>query len=162
MANADDTFDAIDEARRQFDDHGLDESRAMAATISLVHAHQVVSATVDAALKPLDLTFARFEVLTLLSFSRTGALPTTKIGERLLVHPTGVTKLVDKLEQRALVVREPNPDDRRGVLVRVTPEGRSAARQAADLLAEVRYGMDLSDRDLRDLFRLLGKLRPSG
>lgn len=158
----DEAFDAIVEARRQWEAHGLGEPLAMAVTTSLIRAHQVVSATTDNALKPLDLTFARYELLTLLSFSRAGALPITKVGERLMIHPTGVTKLVDKLEQRDLVRREPNPDDRRGILVRITADGRALSRQASELLADVRFGADLDNDDLDQLYLLLHKLRLPG
>jgi DNA-binding MarR family transcriptional regulator len=97
----------------------------------------------------------------LLSFSRTGALPVTKVGERLLVHPTGITKLVDKLEAQDLVRREPNPEDRRGTLVRVTPAGRRLGRKASKVIASVRFGADLPDEDLEQLVTLLGRLRGS-
>lgn len=159
--DGDGTFDAIREARRQWLVHGLDEPLTMAAATSIIHAQQVVTTTIDRALKPLGLTFARYEVLMLLSFSRTGALPVTKVGERLLVHPTGITKLVDKLEAQDLVCREPNPEDRRGTLVRVTPAGRRLGRKASKVIASVRFGADLPDEDLEQLVTLLGRLRGS-
>lgn len=153
------TFDAIAEARRQWVVHDLDEPLAMAAATSIIRAHQLVSTTVDRALKPLELTFARYEVLMLLRFAREGALPVTKMGERLMVHPTGMTKLVDKLEQQDLVRREPNPDDRRGTLVRLTPTGRRLAERATKAVGEVRFGADLPDDDLEHLVDLLRRLR---
>lgn len=156
---AEEPFDPITEAKRQWDAHELGEPLAMTVTTSLIRAHQVVSSVVDRALKPLDLTFARYELLTLLSFSRTGALPITKVGERLMVHPTGITKLVDKLEQHDLVRREPNPGDRRGTLVHITDAGRALSATAHQLLADVRFGADLPDQELETLVELLGKLR---
>jgi DNA-binding MarR family transcriptional regulator len=152
-------FDAIEEARRQWEVHQLGEPLAMAVATSLIRCNQVVSAACDGALKPLGLTFARYELLTILSFSRAGALPMTKLGERLMIHPTGITKLVDKLEQPGLVRREPNPDDRRGILVHVTDAGRVMATQASALVAEVRFGTDLPDGDLLQLLQLLRKIR---
>lgn len=131
----------------------------MHAAVSLIHAQQVMTSAIERALKPVGLSFARYEVLMLLSFSRTGALPITKVGERLLVHPTGITKLVDKLEANELVRREDNPVDRRGRLVRITPRGRRLGRRASRLLADVRFGADLPDDDLRQLIGLLGRLR---
>jgi DNA-binding MarR family transcriptional regulator len=157
--DAGDRFDALAEARRQWDEHGLAEPLSMHTATSIIHAQQVVTTAIERVLKPLGLTFARYEVLMLLSFSHTGALPTTKIGERLLVHPTGVTKLVDKLEARRLVERRANPRDRRGTLVHVTPEGRELARSATKVLAEVRFGADLPDDELRQLVSLLHRLR---
>lgn len=155
-------FDPLAEARRQWDANELGESVSMHAAVSIIHAHQVVSTAIDRALRPLDLSFARYEVLMLLSFSRNSALPITKIGERLLVHPTGITRLVDKLEVAGLVARSSHPGDRRSVLVSLTHEGRALSRKASDLLASMRFGTPLSEVDLIQLIALLGKLRASG
>lgn len=159
---ADDGFDAISEARRQWLAHELDEPVAMTAATSLIHAQQVVTTAIERALRPLGLTFARYEILMLLSFSRHGALPITKMGERLLVHPTGITKLVDKLVDDDLVRREPNPDDRRSTLVHVTPAGRTMGRKASTVVGQVRFGADLPDEDLEQLIALLARLRAAG
>lgn len=152
-------FDPLLEARRQWISHGLAEPLAMTAATSIIHAQQVVQTAIDRVLRPLGLTFARYEVLMLLSFSRTGSLPMTKIGERLLVHPTGITKLVDKLEAEDLVRREPNPEDRRGTLVRVTAAGRRLGREASEAIGEIRFGAELPDDDLEQLVGLLARLR---
>ena len=141
-------FDPIQEARRQWLAHGLTEPDAMAAATSIIRAQQLVSTAIDRTLRPLDLTFARYEVLMLLGFSRRGALPTTKMAHRLMVHPTGVTKLIDKLEQQDLVRREPNPADRRGTLVRITPAGRRLATRATRAIEKMRFGIDLDDASL--------------
>jgi DNA-binding MarR family transcriptional regulator len=154
-------FDAIAEARRQWTTRGLDEPLAMAAATSLMRAQQIVSTAVDRALKPFELTFARYEVLMLLSFSRDGALPITRVGERLMVHPTGITKLVDKLEEQGLVRREANPSDRRGTLAGITPEGRELASRASKAVTAVRFGADLADDDLEQLVALVRRMRVS-
>src|SRR3954447_7414803 len=86
-------FDAIAAARQNWSDHDLPEPEAMAAATSIMRAEQLVSATVERALRPLGLTCARWELLMLLSFSKTGSLPMTKVADRLMVHPTGVSKL---------------------------------------------------------------------
>jgi len=64
---------------------------------SVMRAQQVLLARVDAVLSPFGLTFARFEVLMLLQFSRSGALPLSRIGQRLQVHPASVTNAIDRL-----------------------------------------------------------------
>jgi DNA-binding MarR family transcriptional regulator len=152
---ADAPFDAIAEARRQWIAHGLPEPTAMAAATSVMRAQQIVSTAMDRALRPLGLTFARYEVLMLLRFTRQGALPITRVGERLMVHPTGITKLVDKLEEQGLVRREANPNDRRGTLAQITPEGRALAEEATRAVTEVRFGADLGEDDLEALVRLV-------
>lgn len=152
-------FDPLEEARRQWLDHDLAEPVAMAAVTSIMRAQQLVSRAVDGALRPFDLTFARYEVLMLLTFSRSGALPISKVGARLMVHPTGITKLVDKLEQQALVRRTPDPDDGRGTFAGITPAGRRLAAKATKAVEAARFGADLPDRDLEAIVTALRRLR---
>src|SRR3954465_7883975 len=102
----------------------------MAAATSLMRAQQIVLAAVDAELRPMGLTFARFEALRLLAFTRRGELPMGKIGTRLMVHPTSVTNSIDRLEADGLVERRPHPDDRRTTLAAITSTGRSTVSRA--------------------------------
>src|SRR5579885_846002 len=109
----------------------------MRAATSIMRAHQLLLSRLDAMLKPHGLTFARYEALVLLKFSRRGSLPLSVIGERLMVHPTSVTNIVDRLAKQGLVERRPNPRDGRGVLASLTTEGRALVERAtADLMAE--------------------------
>ncbi len=135
-------------------------STSMLAVTSLMRAHQLVLAEVDAIVKPYDLTFARYEALVLLTFSRRGSLPLSKIGERLQVHPTSVTNIVDRLAKSGLVARKPNPEDGRGVLAEITPDGRVVVEKAtADLMA-AQFGLSALDSDQHlALFDTLRTLR---
>lgn len=151
--------DPIAEARRQWAAHGLGRPAEMAAATSIMRAQQLVSAAVEGALRPFGLTFARYEVLMLLSFARSGALPMTKMGERLMVHPTGISKLVDKLEDDALVRRVPDPSDRRRTLATITPKGRRLAAKATDAVTRVRFGVDLPGAATETLVDALTDLR---
>jgi DNA-binding MarR family transcriptional regulator len=128
------------------------EARAMAAVTSIMRAQQILLAELDTLLRPFGLTFARYEALVLLSFSRAGALPLRLIGERLMVHPTSVTNTINRLERAELVVRKPNPQDRRGTLAEITPAGREAVTQATEVLMTAEFGLggyDGSQRSLR-------------
>ncbi len=153
--------DPIDLAAENWSAHGWDEATAgMAAVTSVMRVQQIMLRDVEAVLRPLGLTFARYEVLMLLSFSRTGALPVGKMGERLQVHPASVTNAVDRLERDGYVDRRRNPVDGRGVLAEVTDVGRALAdRATAALNAEVFTKVPLSDADLRALYRVLRRLR---
>lgn len=159
MMHPEQAFDPISEAFRQWTEHRVDEPLAMMAATSIMRAQQLVATAVDRALRPHDLTFARYEVLMLLSFTRKGALPISKMGERLMVHPTGITKLIDKLEQQGLVRREPNPADGRGTLARITPEGRRLAERSSRSVGEIRFGVDLEDAELNRMIQVLTKFR---
>src|ERR1700727_1642749 len=124
-------FDPIIEATRQWSAHGWEEAcDGMAAITSIVRAQQLFLGRIDAVLRPLGLTFARYEVLMLLLFSRAGALPLNKVGTRLQVHPTSVTNAVDRLVSQGLISRVPHPTDRRTTLAEITPAGRRLAEQA--------------------------------
>ena len=116
-------FDPIQEAARLWDQR-WDETPRMRAVTSLMRVHQLVLTELDDLLRPLGLTFARYEVLVLLSFSRRGALPLGKIGERLQVHATSVTPLAKRLESAGLIQRIPHPEDGRAVLASITPLGQ--------------------------------------
>ena len=135
-------------------------SRAMAAVTSIMRAHQILLGELDTLLRPFGLTFARYEALVLLSFSRTGALPLRLIGERLMVHPTSVTNTIDRLELAGLVARRPNPQDRRGTLAEITAAGRDVAQQATTALMSAQFGLGgYDDSQLDELFGLLRSLR---
>ena len=60
----------------------------MAMVTSVVRVQQLLMEQIDAVLRPLDLTFARYEILRLLSFVQSGSMPMTRLGSLLQVHPT--------------------------------------------------------------------------
>jgi DNA-binding MarR family transcriptional regulator len=154
-------FDPIEEARRQWRAHGWEAAApGMAAVTSIMRAHQIYLARVDAALRPFDLTFARYELLMLLRFSRTGALPLSRVGARLQVHPASVTNVVDRLEAQALITRLPHPTDRRTTLAKILPEGRRVVELAtAALNDQVFTEPGLADDQADRLFSLIRSLR---
>ncbi|MGD9959577.1 MarR family winged helix-turn-helix transcriptional regulator [Nocardioides sp.] len=152
-------FDPIEEASRQWALH-WDKVPAMHAVTSLMRVQQLVLAHLDSILKPHGLTFARYEALVLLVFSSQGSLPMGKMGERLQVHPTSITSIINRLESAGLVVRRQHPVDRRAVLAEVTPAGRALVEEAtADLLA-ADFGLSaLSDEQLEAVSSLLLPIR---
>jgi DNA-binding MarR family transcriptional regulator len=152
-------FDPIDEASRQWRQRwGAVEQ--MRAVTSLMRAQQIVLGELDEILREHGLTFARYEALVLLTFSRRGSLPLGKMGERLQVHPTSVTSIVRRLERAGLVTRTPHPDDGRAILCEITPAGRELVERAtADLVKSDFAVTALSSDDLRALWTVLEPLR---
>jgi DNA-binding MarR family transcriptional regulator len=152
-------FDPIARAAETWEQR-FGPSDAMAAVTSIMRAQQILLAELDGVLRRHGLTFARYEALVLLTFSRTGALPMRVIGQRLMVHPTSATNTIDRLERRGLVVRRPNPRDGRGKLAEITAAGREVvAKATADLMA-ARFGMASYDpAQLGQVFGLLRGLR---
>ena len=137
------------------------EAAGFRALVSLVRGYSAAVREVEAILRPLELNISRFEVLLLLTFSRSGALPMMKIRDRLLVHGSSVTYLVDRLEEAGRVTREADPGDGRVSLVRVTDEGRRVTDLAAQALTADGFGSftALDEGDLERLSELLGALR---
>jgi DNA-binding MarR family transcriptional regulator len=156
-------FDPIEQAQTQWSTRWEpDVSDAMAAATSIMRAQQVVLAAVDGALRPFGLTFARYEGLVLLLFSRRGVLPLGKMGQRLMIHPTSVTNIVNRLEEQGLVRRVPHPTDGRTTLAELTEDGRRLAQRATKAVNDVAFGLDvLNKQDLQQLIRIIRKLRQS-
>ena len=139
--------DPVAQARQHWIDHGWEAAAdGMAAVTSLMRAQQIVLARVEGVLKGFEISFARYEVLMLLFFSKQGSLPMRVIGQRLQVHPTSVTNAVDRLESVGLVARRPHPTDRRATLIELTAAGRGVAvRATAALNSEVFADVGVAD-----------------
>lgn len=134
-------FDPIAEAHRQWSARWPQHADRMAAVTSVMRVQQLLLSRVEDVLKPHGLTFALYEALRLLAFSRSGSLPMGKMGARLMVHPAAVTNAISKLEQRQLVQRSMSPADRRVVLATITPAGRALAEEATDALNQADFGL---------------------
>jgi DNA-binding MarR family transcriptional regulator len=154
-------FDPIAEARRQWAERWGDEvTPSMAAVTSIMRTQQILLARLNAIVAEFDLTFARYEGLMLLAFSSRGSLPLGKIGDRLQVHRTSVTNLIDGLERSGYVRRLAHESDRRTTLAEITPRGREVATAATELLNEARFGTDsLEPDELETIYELLRGFR---
>jgi DNA-binding MarR family transcriptional regulator len=154
-------LDPLAEARRQWIDHGwVDAADGMSVVTTVMRVQQMLMARIDEALAPFDLTFARYEILMLLSFSRSGSLPLGKIGSRLQVHPTSASSAVDRLERQGFVRRSPHPTDGRTTLVELLPAGREVAAHATAVLNDRVFGdVPLTEAETRHLLVLLETFR---
>jgi DNA-binding MarR family transcriptional regulator len=154
-------FDPIEEAGRQWRAHWpASPVAAMMAVTSVMRAQQILLGRLNEALEPFGLTFARYEALMLLEFTRAGSLPLGKMGARLQVHPASVTNLVDGLERAGYVQRAAHPSDGRTTLATITPAGRAVARDATAALHEIRFGTEpLDDEALAALTEILRESR---
>jgi DNA-binding MarR family transcriptional regulator len=154
--------DPILEAYHLWSENGWGDCAAgCTAVTSLMRVHQMMTRRADQVLAPLDLTFARYELLVRLYF-RAGALPLNQLGKELQIHQTSITSLVDRLEKQGLIERTPHPTDRRSTIAQMTPAGRVLTGKAINLLnAEFFRDLGLSDREAHLLIGLLMKMRRS-
>jgi DNA-binding MarR family transcriptional regulator len=154
-------FDPIAEASRQWRTHwGEGSAPPMAAVTSIMRVQQIVLARLNATLDPYGLTFPRYEALMLLFLSRRGSLPLGKMGERLQLHRTSMTNLIDGLERVGYVRRSPHPTDRRTTLAEITQRGREVAAESTQTLNAMRFGIEpLDDAQLEGVVDTLEHVR---
>ncbi len=120
-----------------------------------LRVESTIMATARAIRQAYDLRFAGLDLnlseASLLAFvEEFGPLTQTRLAERLGLGRAATGSLVDGLEERGLVERQPDPDDRRVWLVTITPAGKDLVREvnAIDevLRAELRQGISREDR----------------
>ncbi len=154
-------FDPVEAAREQWERAGwADASRGVMIVASVSRVNQILMNDLERALRPLDLSFARFEALMILLFARRQRLPLQKLSDRLQVHPASVTNAIQRLQKEQLIRREANPADGRSSFATMTAEGHRTVLRAADALqAGVMTNLGLTDAECDATFRLLRKIR---
>lgn len=107
------------------------DTEAIALIGRLLRASRLLQLEVERSLGNFDLTINEFNTLNALR--RSGPphrLSPKQVGVSLLFSSGGLTKLLERLESRGLIAREPDPSDGRGVLVVLTPKGKELQERA--------------------------------
>jgi DNA-binding MarR family transcriptional regulator len=152
--------DPVEDAVAQWHAHGWEGGERLRAALSVIRVEELIRETSTEVLRPLDLSYARHELLSLLYFTSRGELPLGKLSARLMVHPASVTTTVDSLEKLGLVERAAHPTDRRTTLARITKAGRERVEASTPQLVESRFGLgSLSEEEAGTLAALLRKVR---
>jgi DNA-binding MarR family transcriptional regulator len=130
----------------------------MAAVVSVMRAEQIFLRRATDALRPLGLTFARYQVLGMLRWA--GPLTLGAVGHRLWITPGTVTNAIDRLEAAGLCRRVSHPTDARATLAEITTRGQQLFDRAVQALNTDLFGtVGLADDELDQLVRLIGKIR---
>lgn len=144
-------------ARKNWIDYGWgDAEPGMASVSAVVQAGSILRQRVEDVLQPYALTFPRYEVLTLLRFSSSRALPVTKVATRLQIQPASLTHTLRKLEDDQLVARTPNPKDKRVALISITDQGLALVGAATPALNDFFRSVGIDRAGADELVRLLG------
>lgn len=101
-----------------------------------------------------------YEVLLLLNEAK-GRLRMSELASRMVVNRSSLTRLIDRMEESGLVVREPCPDDGRGFFAVITPDGRETLRRAAPVHLrgiQEHFAQHLTDSDTAALGKAFAKL----
>jgi DNA-binding MarR family transcriptional regulator len=137
------------------------EDRWMPAWLALVRTHTRLWDLVEAQMRrDHGLTMARYDVLARLDMAG-GRLGLSELAASLLLSPSGLSKLLDRMEASGLVRRDPDPRDARAAFAAITPHGRSLARNARQghhAFLQRTFGDALDAHDLADLTRIMNRL----
>lgn len=132
---------------------------------ALLHAHHDVVQTLDRELRDAHgVTFAEYDVLLRLGRTPERALRMSDLADRVLLTPSGVTRLVDRLTARGLLERQTDPEDARVALASLTTEGSRLLKRAARThLRGIRehFTGRLSEAQLRDVATVLEQIAGS-
>jgi DNA-binding MarR family transcriptional regulator len=153
------SYDPVEASRQLWMEQGWKASAdGMAAVVAVMRAEQIFMTTATDLLRPLGLTFARYQVLGMLRW--TGPITLGKLGDRLWITPATVTNAIDRLEAAELCRRTSHPDDARATLAEITPKGRKLFDRAVDELNDSLFGtVPLTTEELDQLVLLVGKIR---
>ncbi|MDQ1577880.1 MAG: hypothetical protein QOE21_567 [Microbacteriaceae bacterium] len=139
-----------------------EKTTAVSAWEALFRAQVAVMRQLNAEFPTGEISFTEYDVLFNLSRQPARQLRIKDLNQHILLTQPSVSRLVDRLAARELVVKIHDPDDARGVLVRLTDKGFQVFRQAA--VSHVRsitdrVGTALSAEELKQLVELCDKLR---
>jgi DNA-binding MarR family transcriptional regulator len=114
--------------------------------------------------KPHGLTGTQYNVLRILRGAEPDGLPCSGIGERMISHDPDMTRLLDRMEKRDLIVRQRQTDDRRVIKTRITPAGLAILKNLDQPVHELhkRQFRHLAAARLKTLAELLEKVRARG
>ncbi len=124
--------------------------------------------TADLAARPIEKVFARhkltpeqYNVLRILRGAEPEGLPTLVIGRRMITRASNVTRIIDRLEVKGLLIRRREPSDRRVVRIRISPAGLTLlGRMQASVDGTTERAMaGLSPKEAERLNLLLEKIR---
>lgn len=131
---------------------------------SLFRAQVAVMRKLQAGKAFKNVAINEYDVLFTLSRCPSGWLRLNELNDHVLLSQSSLSRLVERLEKRGLVVRQPAPDDGRGVLLKLTEEGAALQKEIGrehvrDISSLV--GPALTDVEQKELQRLTDKLRQS-
>jgi len=138
-------------------------SREQEATLGLLRTADAMKRSLAQVIEPHGITPQQYNVLRILRGAGADGLPTLTIGERMIEQTPGVTRLVDRLERKGLVARNPCPKDRRRVFCKITATGLDLLNELDDPVNrwDAQAVSVLPPSELDSLINLLDRVRAS-
>lgn len=141
-----------------------DDDRWIPAWMLFLRTHTRFWGQIEAQMqRDVGLTMPRYDVLAHLNMAG-GRLGLSELASSIALSPSGLSKLLDRMDAAGLITREPDPDDARASIATITARGRALVRKARashhDLLRKT-FGNALNDRDIADLTRIMERIDAS-
>jgi len=135
-------------------------AKATECAMNLVLTADLLERRIAGLLQPFDLSPATGLVLSILADSATPVSP-TRIADRLIISRASVTSLLDSLEKRGFVKRQPHPSDRRMLSVELTDSGRQVANQFRPIVHQQQkvWLNALNEKEQEQLIQMLHRLQ---
>jgi DNA-binding MarR family transcriptional regulator len=93
------------------------------AYLSIHRTADLLARAAEEAVEPSGLSGTQYNVLRILRGAGPSGLCCGEVAGRMITHDPDITRLLDRLEKRGLIVRARESTDRRVITVRITPEG---------------------------------------
>jgi DNA-binding MarR family transcriptional regulator len=138
-------------------------SREQQAVVGLLRTADAIKRSLAHVIEPHGITPQQYNVMRILRGAGPEGLPTLTIGERMVEQTPGVTRLIDRLERKSLVLRTPCPKDRRRVFCQITPKGLGLLEELDEPVNrwEAQTVSTLPPSDAESLIKLLDRVRSS-
>jgi len=136
------------------------QSRRHEAALGLLKTTDLLRQRESKLLEPFGVTDQQYNVLRILRGAGEKGLPTLEIADRMIERAPGITRLIDRLEKKKLVLRKRCTTDRRQVFCLLAPAGaRLLARMDRPVSGMDAFLRALSDSEVDTLIRLLDAIR---
>ncbi|TVP52110.1 MAG: MarR family transcriptional regulator [Mongoliibacter sp.] len=130
------------------------------AVVNLLYTQSYVVSKQSSLFKPFGLSPEQYNVLRILKGQNGNPITVSSIQERMLNKMSNASRLVEKLKQKGLILREECPRDRRQVDVVITEEGTQVLKQLEEKIYKLnRELISLDEEEIELLNNLLDKLR---
>ncbi|MEI6524546.1 MAG: MarR family transcriptional regulator [Planctomycetota bacterium] len=144
-----------DEKKRKFD------SQEQEVYLSLWRTYDRLKGLEEELFQSWELTSQQYNVLRILQAASPRPVPTLQLSTRLISRAPDITRMLDRLGERGLVGRVRSQEDRRTVLVEITPQGLELLEKLQEPVKSLHILQvgHLSQADRTTLCRLLQKTR---
>lgn len=106
------------------------------ACLNILRTSEILQQRINQFLKEFGLSSTQYNVLRILQGAGESGLTCSQIADRMITHDSDITRLLDRMEARDMVVRERSSEDRRVVLTKLAPSAKTLLGQIEKPLAK--------------------------